>query len=163
MIQPPVPCIWFDDQAEEAASFYTSVVPNSRIVQTQRYPESAVEVSGKPAGSVMVVDVDLGGQRFQLLNGGPGFTPDEAISFVLQCDTQDEIDELWNALVDGGGNHGPCGWLSDRFGVSWQVVPSQWDELVQQGDPMAFDRAMAAMLTMGKIDIEELSRAASPR
>ena len=161
MIKAPAPCIWFDDQAEEAARLYTSVVPNSRIVQTALYPKSAEEVSGKPAGSVMTVDVELGGQRFQLLNGGPQFTPNEAISFTLECETQQEIDDLWERLVEGGGEHGPCGWLKDRFGVWWQVTPTGWDELVRRDDPQAYDRAMAAMLKMGKIEIDELRRAAA--
>jgi predicted 3-demethylubiquinone-9 3-methyltransferase (glyoxalase superfamily) len=160
MITAPVPCIWLDDQAEQAADLYTSIVPNSRIVQVQRYPESAEAVAGKPAGSVMVVEIELAGQRWQLLNGGPQFTPDEAVSFVLRCETQEEIDELWERLVEGGGEHGPCGWLKDRFGVSWQVVPAGWDDLVHSDDPVAFDRAMAAMLQMGKLDIEQLRRAA---
>lgn len=160
MISAPTPCIWFDDQAEDAARLWTSIVPNSRIVTTQTYPRSAEAVAGKPAGSVMTVDIELNGQRWQLLNGGPEFTHSEAVSFVLECDTQAEIDQLWDALVEGGGEHGPCGWLKDRFGVSWQVVPAGWDELVRREDPEAFERAMAAMLTMGKLEIEQLRRAA---
>jgi predicted 3-demethylubiquinone-9 3-methyltransferase (glyoxalase superfamily) len=161
MISAPMPCIWFDDEAEAAAELWTSVVPNSRIVQTQAYPAAAEEVAGKPAGSVMTVDIELAGVRWQLLNGGPQFNDhDESVSFVLQCDTQQEIDELWDRLVEGGGEHGPCGWLKDRFGISWQVVPSGWDELVRREDPEAFERSMAAMLKMGKLDIAELRRAA---
>lgn len=161
MIAAPITCIWFDDQAEDAATLYTSIVPNSRIVDIQHYPKSAEAVSGKPAGSVMLVEIELAGQRWQLLNGGPQFTPDEAVSFVLECETQDEIDDLWEQLVQGGGEHGPCGWLKDRFGVSWQVVPSGWNDLVQRTDPEAYDRAFAAMLEMGKLDIEVLRRAAT--
>lgn len=161
MITAPIPCIWFDDQAEQAATLYTSIIPNSRVVQTTAYPPSAEQVSGKPAGSVMTVDIELDGQRWQLLNGGPQFTPDEAISFVVECERQDEIDDLWERLAADGGEHGPCGWLKDRFGVSWQVVPAGWDELVQRDDSEAFDRAMGAMLKMGKLDIAELRRAAA--
>ena len=161
MISGPMPCIWFDDEAEDAAKLWTSVVPNSSIIATQEYPASAEEVSGKSAGSVMTVDIELAGVRWQLLNGGAQFNNhDEAVSFVLQCDTQSEIDQLWERLVEGGGEHGPCGWLKDRFGISWQVIPAGWDELVQREDPAAFERAMAAMLKMGKLDIEELRRAA---
>jgi predicted 3-demethylubiquinone-9 3-methyltransferase (glyoxalase superfamily) len=161
MIKAPAPCIWLDDQAEEAAAFYTSVVPNSRIIGTTLYPKSTEDVSGKPAGTVQTVDIEIGGQFFQLLNGGPTFSPSEGISFILECDTQAEIDELWERMVEQGGEHWPCGWLKDRFGVSWQVVPSGWKELMQSDDPEAYDRAIAAMLKMGKLDIEGLRRAAA--
>lgn len=160
MIKGPMPCLWFDDQAEAAAEFYTSVFDDSRIVQTAPYPKAAEAVSGKPAGSLMTVDIEIKGTRFQLLNGGPQFTFSEAVSFTFECDTQDEIDSLWDKLVEGGGEHGPCGWLKDRFGVSWQVVPSGWDELVQGNDPEAYERASSALFRMGKIDIAELRRAA---
>lgn len=160
MIKAPHPCLWFDDQAEQAAEFYTRVIPNSRIVETTRYPAAGQDVTGKPAGSVMTVIIELNGAPVMLLNGGPQFSFDEAMSLVLACDSQEEIDELWDALVDGGGEHGPCGWLKDRFGLSWQVVPAGLDELFASSAPEARNRAMEAMLQMGKLDLAELRRAA---
>lgn len=154
------PCLWFDDQAEEAAKFYTSVFKNSRIVSTTHYLGSTGEVSGKPAGSVMTVTFELEGQAFMGLNGGPEFTFSEAISFSVNCETQEEIDTYWEKLTADGGEEGPCGWLKDKFGVSWQVVPVGMDEMLNDPDPAKAERAMQAVLQMGKLEIEGIRRAA---
>jgi predicted 3-demethylubiquinone-9 3-methyltransferase (glyoxalase superfamily) len=148
------PCLWFDAQAEEAARFYTSLLPNSRIVDVTHYGEAG---PGEP-GSVMTVEFELDGRPFVGLNGGPEFTFNEAVSFQLHCQTQDEVDELWEKLGEGG-EHGPCGWLKDRYGLSWQVVPTELQELLRDPDPERSQRVMAAMLKMGKIEVEQLRRA----
>ena len=152
----PYPCLWFNGQGEEAAEFYTTVFPNSRIDKVSR--AAADHPSGKK-GDVVTVDFTLDGQHFVALNGGPEFTFDEAISFVVDCRDQAEVDRYWDALVEGGGEHGPCGWLKDRFGVSWQVVPNRLYELLEGPDPAASERAMKAMLQMGKLDVRELELA----
>lgn len=149
------PCLWFDTQAEEAAEFYTKVFPNSRIVEISRYGENMM----KPAGEVLTVAFDLNGQRFVALNGGPEFTFSEAISFQINCADQAEVDAYWEKLTDGG-EAGPCGWLKDRFGVSWQVVPTEMTELMQDPDPARAARATQAMLSMGKLDVAAIRRAA---
>ena len=149
------PNLWFDTEAEEAAAFYTSVFDNSRIVNVTRYTEAGP----RPAGTVMTVEFELDGQRFVGINGGPEFTFDEAVSFEISCETQEEIDYYWQRLSEGG-EEGPCGWLKDRFGLSWQVAPSGMDELFSDPDPTRAARAMEAMLQMGKIDIAALRRAA---
>jgi predicted 3-demethylubiquinone-9 3-methyltransferase (glyoxalase superfamily) len=155
-VQPKItPNLWFDTEAEEAASFYVSVFENSRIVHVAHYTESGPRL----AGTVMVVEFELDGQRFVAINGGPQFKFDEAVSFQITCDTQEEIDLYWERLTDGG-EEGPCGWLKDRFGLSWQVTPSGMDELFADPDRERADRAMQAMLGMRKLDIEELRRAA---
>ena len=151
------PCLWFDGQAEEAASFYTSLLPDSRVDKVWRSP---AETPSGPAGMVLTVDFTLAGQKFQGLNGGPEFNFNEAISFVIECEDQAEVDRLWDALTAGGGEPGPCGWLKDRFGVSWQVVPRRLNELVDDPDPDRARRAMEAMLKMGKIEVAEIERAA---
>lgn len=161
MIAAPMPCIWFDDQAEEAAEFYARVIPNSIVGAITRYPNTGQDITGKEPGSVMTATVEINGATFMLLNGGPAFTPNEAVSFVLDCETQDEIDQLWEALVEGGGEHSQCGWLKDRFGVSWQVCPAGMNEFWESTETEQRDRAMAAMLQMGKLDIEQLRRAAA--
>lgn len=153
----PYPCLWFDGQAEEAAELYVSLLPNSRIDRTWRSPS---ETPSGPAGMVLTVDFTLGGQRFQGLNGGPDFRFNEAVSFVIEVDGQAEVDRLWDALIADGGEPGPCGWLKDRFGLSWQVVPRRLNELISDPDPYRAGRAMDAMLTMGKIEIADLERAA---
>ncbi len=150
-----VPNLWFDNQAEEAAEFYTSVFPNSRVVSVAHYPEN----SPGEAGTVMTVEWELDGQRFVGINGGPQFTFSEAVSFQITCETQEEIDRYWQLLTDGG-EEGPCGWLKDRFGLSWQVVPEGMSELFEDPDPERTSRAMQAKLKMRKIDVEELRRAA---
>jgi len=155
MQQKIVPNLWFDTEAEDAAAFYTSVFENSRIVSTTRYPEGAP----REAGMVMTVEFELDGQRFVGINGGPDFKFDEAVSFEIKCETQDEIDYYWERLSDGG-SEGPCGWLKDRYGLSWQVVPTGMEELFADPDPKRAERAMQAMLGMGKLDIAALRSAA---
>ncbi len=150
-----IPCLWFDGQAEQAAAHYISIFPNSRILGTTLYPPDAPG----PEGQVMTVGFSLDGQEYVGLNGGPQFTFSEAISFQILCTDQEEVDHYWDRLSEGG-EEGPCGWLKDRFGVSWQVVPTRLPELVGDPDPGRAGRAMQAMLTMGKIDIGELVRAA---
>ena len=149
------PNLWFDTEAEDAAEYYTSVFGNSRIVSVAHYNEAA---PGK-AGSVMTVEFELDGQRFVAINGGPEFKFNEAVSLAIDCATQDEIDYYWAKLTDGG-SEGPCGWCKDRFGLSWQVVPSAIDELFGDADPERAERAMKAMFSMKKLDIAELLRAA---
>jgi predicted 3-demethylubiquinone-9 3-methyltransferase (glyoxalase superfamily) len=146
--------LWFDDQAEEAARFYTSLFPNSRIVATSHYPAAAAD----KAGSVMMVTFELGGQQFYALNGGPQYTFDEAISLFVECETQSELDEVWAKLTDGG-KEGPCGWLTDRYGLSWQVAPTRLLELISGEDREAASAAMRAMFGMKKIVIADLERA----
>jgi len=155
MQQRIVPNLWFDTEAEDAAAFYTSVFENSRIVSTTRYPEGAP----REAGMVMTVEFELDGQRFVGINGGTEFKFDEAVSFEIKCETQDEIDYYWERLSDGG-SEGPCGWLKDRYGLSWQVVPTGMEELFADPDPKRAERAMQAMLGMGKLDIAALRSAA---
>jgi predicted 3-demethylubiquinone-9 3-methyltransferase (glyoxalase superfamily) len=147
------PFLWFDDRAEEAAKFYTSIFENSRIVNVTRYDEAAAEVSGRPAGTVMTVAFELEGQAFTALNGGPLFRFTEAISFVVSCRTQQEVDEFWEKLSEGG-EKGRCGWLKDRYGVSWQIVPTILNELLTDNDPERSRRVLKAVLQMDKLDIE---------
>jgi predicted 3-demethylubiquinone-9 3-methyltransferase (glyoxalase superfamily) len=150
------PCLWFDTEGEQAAEFYTSVFPNSRIVDVARYGEAGP----RAAGTVMTVSFELDGQPFLALNGGPEFTFSEAISFQVSCETQDDVDRYWSTLSEGG-EEGPCGWLKDRFGVSWQIVPTALPRLLGDPDQEKSQRVMAAMLKMRKIEIEELERAAA--
>lgn len=154
------PCLWFDHEAEQAAGIYTSVFDNSRIVQVSRFTEAGHEVHGRPAGSVMTVAFELDGQPFTALNGGPLFKFNEAISLQVHCKTQQEVDYFWERLSEGGDeNAQQCGWLKDRFGVSWQVVPDALVELIADPDPVKSSRVMEAMLKMKKIDIAEIQRA----
>ena len=150
------PCLWFDGKAEEAAEFYVSVFPDSRVDKVDR---SAAETPSGPKGMVLTVEFTLSGQPFVGLNGGPDFQFNEAISFMVDCADQAEVDHYWEALTAGGGQPGPCGWLKDRFGVSWQVIPRRLNELVGGPDAAAAERAMKAMLEMSKIDVAELERA----
>ncbi len=152
------PCLWFDMKGEEAAAFYTGIFPNSRIVATARYPEGAPG----PAGAVMTVAFELDGTPFVALNGGPQFTFDEAISMSIDCADQAEVDYYWERLSDGG-EESVCGWLKDRFGLSWQVVLVRLRELVDDPDPAVAQRAMTAMLQMRKIDIATIEEAAAAR
>jgi predicted 3-demethylubiquinone-9 3-methyltransferase (glyoxalase superfamily) len=152
------PFLWFDSDAEEAAKFYVSIFKNSRLGSTARYDEEAARAAGRPKGSVMTVAFELDGQEFTALNGGPEFKFTEAISFVVNCETQDEVDYFWETL-SAGGQEVQCGWLKDRFGVSWQVVPTALIEMLHDKDPDKSRRVMAAMLTMTKISIEGLRRA----
>jgi predicted 3-demethylubiquinone-9 3-methyltransferase (glyoxalase superfamily) len=155
MHQRIVPNLWFDTEAEEAANFYVSVFKNSRIVNTTHYTEAGP----RPAGEVMTVDFELNGNPFVAINGGPEFKFDEAVSFMVTCEDQEEIDYFWDRLTDGG-SEGPCGWLKDRFGLSWQVVPEGMDELFSDPDKSKAERAMHAMFEMKKIDVAALRAAA---
>jgi len=148
------PFLWFDGRAEEAANFYTAIFPNSKIVSVMR----SGEAGPGPKGSVMSATFELQGQEFIALNGGPMFTFSPAISFFVPCETQEEIDSYWDKLSEGG-EQGPCGWLKDRFGLSWQVVPTGMEELFSDPDPERAQRAVAAMLKMSKIDIQKLKQA----
>ncbi len=150
------PFLWFDSQAEEAAQFYVSLFPNSRITKVARYPEGAP----MPAGSVMTVEFELDGGSFTALNAGPHFKFNEAVSFVIDCRDQAEVDRYWNALTADGGEPSQCGWLKDRFGLSWQVTPRQLIELSTSDDPAQNARVMAAMMTMSKIDVAAIEAAA---
>ena len=151
------PCLWFDDQAEEAARFYTGIFANSRILKISRYGEAGHEVHGRAAGTVMTVLFELDGQTFTALNGGPVFKFNEAISFQVDCATQEEVDDYWEKLSSGGDEKAQqCGWLKDRYGVSWQIVPSVLPGLFSDSDPEKADRVMTAMLKMKKIDIDAL-------
>jgi predicted 3-demethylubiquinone-9 3-methyltransferase (glyoxalase superfamily) len=159
-IQRITPCLWFDDQAEEAVAFYTAIFRNSKIVSVSRYGEAGYEVHGRPAGTVMAVAFELDGQAFTALNGGPVFKFNEAISFQVNCETQEEVDYYWKRLTDGGDeNAQQCGWLKDKYGVSWQVVPGMLLEMINDPDSEKSQRAMEAMLHMKKIDIAALKRA----
>ena len=155
MQQKIVPNLWFDTEAEQAAEFYVSLFPNSRIVNVTRYPEGAPG----PAGTVMTVEWELDGQRFVGINGGPHFTFSEAVSFAITCKDQDEVDRYWDALV-AGGEPSQCGWLKDRFGLSWQVVPEGMEEVLADPDSERAQRAMQAMMGMSKLDVDALRRAA---
>ena len=155
MQQKITPNLWFDTEAEEAAAFYISVFPNSRIVNVARYTEAGP----RPAGMVMTIEFELDGQRFIGINGGPQFTFDEAVSFQINCETQDDVDYYWERLSEGG-EEGPCGWLKDRYGLSWQVTPPGMDELFADPDPKKAERAMKAMLGMSKLDLAALRSAA---
>lgn len=147
--------LWFDTQAEEAAAYYVSIFNNSRIVNVAHYTEAGP----RQAGMVMVVEFELDGQRFVAINGGPEFTFDEAISLQVNCETQEEVDYYWERL-SAGGEEGPCGWLKDKYGLSWQVTPTGMDELFSDPDPERANRAIQAMLGMGKLDLATLQRAA---
>jgi predicted 3-demethylubiquinone-9 3-methyltransferase (glyoxalase superfamily) len=150
------PWLWFDTQGEEAAEFYTSVFPNSKIVEVTHYGSA----NPRQEGTVMTVTFDLDGQRVSALNGGPQYKHSEAFSFMVDCEDQDEVDYYWEKLGEGG-EHGPCGWLKDRFGLSWQIVPRRLPELLGDPDREKAQRVMSAMMQMGKIDVAELERAAA--
>ena len=152
------PCLWFDGNAEEAVNFYVGLIANSKITGTTRYPESAAKASGNRAGAVMTVAFELNGQPFLALNGGPNFKFTPAVSFMLYCDTQDEVDALWDGLGDGG-KHKNCGWLTDRYGMTWQIVPSIVHEVMTSGDTDKTERLMAAVLTMNKLEVAALENA----
>jgi predicted 3-demethylubiquinone-9 3-methyltransferase (glyoxalase superfamily) len=156
---PLTPCLWFDDQAEQAANLYCSIFPDSKITAISRYPEAGQEIHKKPAGSVMVVAFEIGDQPFTALNGGPIFKFDEAVSFQIMCETQDEVDYYWNALTKDGGKEGPCGWLKDKFGLSWQVVPSAIPKMMADPDTRKSARVMDAFMQMKKLDVATLERA----
>jgi predicted 3-demethylubiquinone-9 3-methyltransferase (glyoxalase superfamily) len=159
-MQKITPFLWFDNQAEEAANFYVAVFNNSRILNISRYGESGAEASGRAEGTVMTVVFELEGQEFVALNGGPVFTFSPAVSFVVNCTTQKELDSLWDKLSAGGDEKAQqCGWLQDKYGLSWQVVPAVLEEMLQDPDPEKAERVMKAMLQMKKIDIAALRQA----
>jgi predicted 3-demethylubiquinone-9 3-methyltransferase (glyoxalase superfamily) len=153
------PCLWFDDKAEAAANYYCKIFPNSKVTDVSRYGEAGREIHGRQPGSIMTVEFELDGQPFTALNGGPDFKFSEAVSFQIHCKDQKEIDYYWDKLIAGGGSPQPCGWLKDKFGLSWQVVPEILPEMVADPKSESSQRAMNAMLKMQKIDIAELDRA----
>jgi predicted 3-demethylubiquinone-9 3-methyltransferase (glyoxalase superfamily) len=154
--QEIVPNLWFDTEAEEAAEFYCSIFPNSNILKVSRFPEGGP----REAGMVMTVDFELNGNRFTGINGGPEFKFDEAVSFLITCEGQDEVDHYWEKLTADGGQESMCGWVKDKYGVSWQVIPAGMEELFDDADPERAQRAMEAMLEMRKLDIAALQAAA---
>jgi len=156
-MQKITPWLWFDTEAEDAAALYTSVFPNSKVVDVTRYGEAGP----RQAGMVMTVEFELDGQMFVALNGSPEFTFSEAVSFQVSCETQEEVDWYWRKLTEDGGEEGQCGWLKDRFGLSWQIVPDVLPKLLEDPDPERSQRVMSAMLEMKKLDIDELEQAAA--
>jgi len=157
-MQKITPFLWFDDQAEEAANFYTSIFKNSRVGNILRYGEEAARVSesGRPVGSVLTIEFEIAGQKFVALNGGPQFKFNESVSFVVNCETQDEVDYFWAKLTSDGGEESACGWLKDKYGLSWQITPTVLIDMLHDKDPPKAERVMKAMLEMKKIDIEKL-------
>jgi len=157
-LQKITPFLWFDNKAEEAANFYVSIFKNSKIETITRYGEEGAKISGRPKGTVMVVAFQLDGQEIMALNGGPHFKFSEAISFLVNCETQQEVDELWEKLSEGG-EEGRCGWLKDKYGLSWQIVPTVLGKMLQDKDAEKSERVMNAMLKMAKIEIKTLKQA----
>lgn len=157
-MQKITPHLWFDNQAEEAMNFYVSVFKNSKVGTVTRYGEAGADISGKPKGTVVTATFELEGQEFMALNGGPQFKFTEAISFFVNCETQEEIDEMWEKLSEGG-EKGRCGWLKDKYGLSWQIVPPVLGEMLRDKDAEKSERVMEAMLQMDKIDIQALKQA----
>ena len=157
-MQRITPFLWFDDKAEEAANFYVSILKNSKLGPVTRYGSEGAAVSGRPKGTVMTVAFQIDGQELVALNGGPLFKFSEAISFVVNCKTQEEVDELWEKL-SAGGEKGRCGWLKDKYGLSWQVVPTALEEMLRDPDARKSGRVMEAMLQMDKLDIRKLKQA----
>ena len=157
-MQKITPCLWFDDQAEKAVKFYASIFKNSKIKSITRYSEDAAKVSGRPKGSVLTVAFQLAGQEFLALNGGPIFKFTEAVSFIVNCETQAEVDRLWEKLSEGG-EKGQCGWLKDKYGLSWQIVPTMLSKMLQDKDARKSERVMSALLQMKKLDIKRLEQA----
>jgi predicted 3-demethylubiquinone-9 3-methyltransferase (glyoxalase superfamily) len=156
--QKITPCLWFDTQAEEAAKFYTSVFGNSKIGKVSRYGKEGFEIHGKQAGTVMTAEFEIDGQKFVALNGGPHFKFNEAVSFQVHCETQQEIDDFWSKLAEGG-EEGPCGWLKDKFGLSWQIIPKALPQMLMDENSEKAQRVMKSMLQMRKIDLAALKRA----
>lgn len=153
------PCLWFDTQAEEAVNFYLSVFENGKILKTQRYDEASAAVSGQPVGSLLLVDFELFGQTYTAMNGGPLFKFSQAISLAVECEDQAEVDKYWDKLVGEGGQAQPCGWLLDKYGLAWQIVPKQLQTFLSGPDALASGRAMEAMLKMTKLNVADLERA----
>lgn len=151
-------CLWFDHQAEEAARFYVSLFPNSSMGEVTHYEGASAEAANRPVGSVLTISFTLNGHKFVGLNGGPAFKFSEAVSFMVPCATQEELDRYWDALLDGGEAQA-CGWLKDRFGVSWQIVPASWERMLTDPDPVKRARYMTAMMEMTKLDIALLEQA----
>ena len=163
-MQKLTPCLWFDSEAEEAARFYTSIFKNSKIGKITRYGKEGFEIHGRPAGTVMVVEFEINGQTFTALNGGPVFKFNEAISLQVYCDTQEELDAYWQKLsADGDPKAQQCGWLKDKYGLSWQIIPSILPKLMADGDAAQSERVMKAMLQMKKLDMAKLRQAAEQR
>ena len=158
-MQKITPFLWFDNQAEEAARFYTSIFKNSKIGRTLRYGGEAAKASGRPVGSVLTIEFELEGQKFTALNGGPQFEFNESVSFVVYCETQKEVDYFSEKLTANGGQKSECGWLKDKFGLSWQVTPTVLIEMLHDKDPKKSERVMNAMMQMQKIDISKLKAA----
>lgn len=158
-MQKIIPHLWFDSRAEEAARFYVSIFNDAEITDLARYGKAGAEVSGMPEGTVMTVGFRLEGQDFVALNGGPAFTFSPAISFFVNCETREEVDMLWKYFTEGGGEPSQCGWVTDKYGISWQVVPAILGKLMQDKDAARSERVMQAMLTMQKLDIEVLQKA----
>ncbi len=152
------PCLWFDDKAEDAAKLYVSIFKNSKLGQVTRYGDSGSQISGKPKGSVMTVTFEIEGQEFVALNGGPLFKFTEAVSFMVKCESQQDIDEMWSKLSEGG-EEGPCGWLKDKYGLSWQIVVPEWDQMLRDKDSEKSERVMAAILHMSKPDMQRVRQA----
>jgi predicted 3-demethylubiquinone-9 3-methyltransferase (glyoxalase superfamily) len=162
-MQKIVPCLWFDTQAEEAVNLYISLFDNSKILNVTHYDEDSAKVSGQPAGSVLTVSFLLDGQEFMAMNGGPAFKFTEAVSFIVNCETQEEVDRLWDKLTADGGEESQCGWLKDKYGLSWQIVPTALGEMLSDPDPVKAQRVMQAMLQMKKLDVAGLRRAYEER
>ena len=158
-MRPITPHLWFDGKAEEAAKFYTGIFKDSKIISTVRYPKAAEEVSGQKAGSVMTVEFEIQGQRFVALNGGPDFKFSEAVSFEITCKDQKEIDYFWEKLIAGGGEESVCGWLKDKFGVSWQVTPERLNEMLESKDQQKVEAVTKAFLGMKKLDVRTIEEA----
>jgi predicted 3-demethylubiquinone-9 3-methyltransferase (glyoxalase superfamily) len=158
-MQRITPFLWFDDQAEDAAKFYTSVFRNSKVGKVFRYTKETAEKTGKPVGSLLIIEFELEGQKFVALNGGPQFKFNESVSFVVNCETQEEVDYFWEKLTADGGEESQCGWLKDKFGLSWQVVPTVLIDMLHDKDSAKSERVMETMLQMQKIDIKTLKEA----
>ncbi len=158
-MQKITPFLWFDGQAEDAVNFYTSVFKNSKILRILRYTEEAAEKTGHPVGSVLTIEFEIESQKFVALNGGPLFKFNESVSFVINCETQEEVDYFWEKLTADGGEESQCGWLKDKFGLSWQVTPTVLIDMLHDKDPEKAERVMNAMLEMQKIEIPKLKAA----
>jgi predicted 3-demethylubiquinone-9 3-methyltransferase (glyoxalase superfamily) len=158
-MQKITPFLWFDNQAEEAAKFYTSVFKNSKVGKNLRYDEASAKAAGRPVGSVLTIEFEIEGQKFTALNGGPEFKFNESVSFVVNCETQEEVDYFWEKLTADGGQESACGWLKDKFGLSWQVTPTVLIDMLNDKDPKKAEPVMKAMMQMHKIEINKLKAA----